>query len=117
MSIRFAIHASVFLPMQQLSLQHAHTPCPVDEVLWGCTCRPEEFGGRKYLLKSIHYAATHRGDMFTLPCDPKVSTTESRSLPWYLKGGPEVWSLAACASTSVNASARCVWLTGYCLPT
>ncbi|BDA48532.1 hypothetical protein COCOBI_12-2120 [Coccomyxa sp. Obi] len=53
--------------------------------------RPEEFGGRKYLLKSIHYAATHRSDMFTLPCDPKVlkayiaNTEISEHKPWMLQ--------------------------------
>ena len=34
--------------------------------------RPEVFGGRRFLLKSIHYDATHRADLFTLPCRFKV---------------------------------------------
>lgn len=37
-----------------------------------CVSRPEVFGGKRFLLKSIQYAATHRGDMFTLPCEPQV---------------------------------------------
>ena len=36
--------------------------------------RPEVFENREYLLKSIHYAATHRVDQFTLPCNQQVST-------------------------------------------
>ena len=35
-------------------------------------CRPEEFGGKRFLLKSIAYNATARSDMFTLPCSTKV---------------------------------------------
>ncbi len=39
-----------------------------------CACRPEQFSNQRFLLKSIHYAATHRADMFTLPCASKVRT-------------------------------------------
>jgi hypothetical protein len=35
--------------------------------------RPEAFGGKRFLLKSIHYDATHRADLFTLPCSFKAS--------------------------------------------
>lgn len=35
--------------------------------------RLESAGGQRFLLKSIHYAAMHRADMFTLPCKPQVS--------------------------------------------
>ncbi len=31
-------------------------------------CSPEEFGDKRFLLKSIAYNATARSDMFTLPC-------------------------------------------------
>ena len=34
--------------------------------------RPEEFGGKTFLLKSIAYNATARADLFTLPCSNKV---------------------------------------------
>ena len=34
--------------------------------------RPEVFGGKRFLLKSIHYDATHRADLFTLPCSFKA---------------------------------------------
>lgn len=35
-------------------------------------CSPEEFGDKRFLLKSIAYNATARSDMFTLPCSDKV---------------------------------------------
>lgn len=35
-------------------------------------CRPEVFNGQRYLLKSVHYAALNRADLFTLPCPPEV---------------------------------------------
>ena len=43
--------------------------------------RPEVFGGRRFLLKSIHYDATHRADLFTLPCSAKVSHSRAPACP------------------------------------
>jgi len=39
--------------------------------------RPEEFGSKKFLLKSIAYNATARSDMFTLPCSNKVCCSDN----------------------------------------
>lgn len=35
-------------------------------------CRPDVFQGQPFLLKSVHYAALNRADLFTLPCPPEV---------------------------------------------
>ena len=43
-----------------------------------CGCRPAAFKGRRYLLKSVHYASLSRADLFTLPCDPEVHCVVSR---------------------------------------
>jgi len=56
-----------------LWLQHE-----VKRVLW--QYRPEEFGSKKFLLKSIAYNATARSDMFTLPCSNKVCCSD-KSVP------------------------------------
>lgn len=43
----------------------------------GDLCRPEEFGDKRFLLKSIAYNATARSDMVTLPCSNKVMPVSS----------------------------------------
>ena len=59
------------------------------------------FGGRRFLLKSIHYDATHRADLFTLPCSPKVPLGD----PW-CTGPPPVGihktRLNVCRVTTCN---------------
>ena len=42
-------------------------------------CSPEEFGNKRFLLKSIAYNATARSDMFTLPCSHEVRLPETLS--------------------------------------
>ena len=44
-------------------------------------CSPEEFGEKRFLLKSIAYNATARADMFTLPCSDEVRSPEARMIP------------------------------------
>ena len=43
-------------------------------------CSPEEFGDKRFLLKSIAYNATARSDMFTLPCSDEVRSFEALTL-------------------------------------
>lgn len=43
----------------------------------GDLCRPEDFGDKRFLLKSIAYNATARSDMVTLPCSNKVMPVSS----------------------------------------
>ncbi|KAK9831523.1 hypothetical protein WJX81_005430 [Elliptochloris bilobata] len=59
--------------------------------LYELNSRSEVFDYQDFLLKSIHYAATHRVDQFTLPCDPEALKDYTRTLdisaaaPWQLQ--------------------------------
>ena len=57
------------------------------------------FGGRRFLLKSIHYDATHRADLFTLPCSPKVSHGHPPADTLLLVGFPQACMRCTCGTT------------------
>ena len=58
--------------------------------------RPEEFGGKTFLLKSIAYNATARADMFTLPCSNKVRLLNGVLLICLLKLGSVTFLTGIC---------------------
>ncbi|CAK0738655.1 hypothetical protein CVIRNUC_001074 [Coccomyxa viridis] len=66
-------------------------PITSKQRLYELNGRPEEFGGKRFLLKSIAYNATARSDMFTLPCSNKALANYvadldvSEDQPWMLQ--------------------------------
>ena len=79
---------------------------------WRIPGRPEVFENQEYLLKSIHYAATHRVDQFTLPCNQQVPKHQPVDLylrPWCLRLRPSIMPQHAAApvKSPCSATRRC----------
>ncbi|CAL5223879.1 g6471 [Coccomyxa viridis] len=67
------------------------SPITSKELLFQLNKDPEEFGDKRFLLKSIAYNATARSDMFTLPCSDEAlreyvtDLDISEDQPWMLQ--------------------------------